>query len=102
MKTQCILVSIGTAEGGASGNVENLVEPTTNVGLEKQAIGRITRTSQKHPTTIVRLVTKGTVEEKILGIMKARVEWGSLVGKDGHFQGFGDREVWTQEEVDRW
>ena len=43
-----------------------LMEPSLNVAMEKQAMGRIHRFGQKKPVTIHRLVALGTVEERTL------------------------------------
>ena len=43
-----------------------LLEPCFNVAVEEQAIGRVYRMGQKRPVSIVRLVTRDTIEENML------------------------------------
>ena len=49
-----------------------LLEPCLNFGLEDQGIARIHRIGQAHPTTVVRLVVKDTIEEKLLAIQQRK------------------------------
>lgn len=57
--------------GGAGLNLTEakhviLMEPSMNISLEKQAIGRIHRIGQQHTTYVHRILVNDTVEDKIL------------------------------------
>ena len=45
-----------------------IINPWWNPAAEDQAMGRAHRIGQLRPVTIYRLVTKGTVEEHIVGL----------------------------------
>lgn len=95
-ETIVILVSMRAKEGAAGltltcCNAVYLVEPALYPGLEDQAIGRVNRIGQTRPTTVIRLVVKDTVEQKIEALQArkrtAKADRGAhnLVGapKDG-------------------
>lgn len=49
-----------------------LMEPSTNVGLEEQAMARVHRIGQKRPVTVHRLLAQDTVEAGILDVQAMR------------------------------
>lgn len=49
-----------------------LLEPMLNPALEAQAIGRAWRMGQTRAVTVKKLYVKGTVEERIMDVMKTR------------------------------
>jgi hypothetical protein len=78
-KTTVILVSM-RAKDGAAGltltccNTCYIVDPSPYPGITDQAIGRINRIGQTRPTTVVHLIVKDTIENKIESIQaKKRV-----------------------------
>jgi hypothetical protein len=72
-KTTVILVSM-RAKDGAAGltltccNTCFIVDPSPYPGITDQAIGRINRIGQTRPTTVVHLIVKDTIENKIESI----------------------------------
>lgn len=58
-----------------------IMEPNLNPNIEDQAINRIHRIGQTHPTHVVRYVAKCTVEEKIAAIQQTRRVNGDLEQK---------------------
>lgn len=52
-------------------SVAYLFEPTTDQGLEAQAVARLARLGQTRPVTVVRLVLRGTLEEDVLRMREA-------------------------------
>ena len=57
-----------------------LMEPSFNVALEKQAIGRVYRMGQKRKVHIVRYVIENSIEENMLVARKQRVEGEGMSG----------------------
>jgi SNF2 family DNA or RNA helicase len=72
-RTTVLLVSTKSG-GGAAGLTLTmahhlfLMEPSTNVGLEEQAMARVHRIGQRHPVIVHRLLAEGTVEKGILSV----------------------------------
>jgi SNF2 family DNA or RNA helicase len=66
-----LLVSMRSG-GGAAGLTLTMatygfiLEPSLNVGIEDQAIGRLHRIGQRRDVTVYRLLTKNTIEGKII------------------------------------
>ncbi|KAK9805425.1 hypothetical protein WJX73_004310 [Symbiochloris irregularis] len=73
-KVLLILMSTG---GGAAGLTLTaasrvyLMEPSSNPGLEAQAVGRVHRMGQTRETRVIRLLIEGTVEELVLARQQA-------------------------------
>ncbi|KAH6975002.1 SNF2 family N-terminal domain-containing protein [Ilyonectria sp. MPI-CAGE-AT-0026] len=70
-----LLMSIGTGSVGLNLTVANyvhLVEPQWNPSVEEQAVARAVRIGQTRPVTVMRYITKGTVEENILSLQKKK------------------------------
>lgn len=63
-----------------------LFDPWWNPMAEEQAIDRVYRMGQNRPVNVYRLVTKGTVEEKILALQqKKRALFDAVVGENNDF-----------------
>ncbi|KAJ3337048.1 hypothetical protein HDU93_001723 [Gonapodya sp. JEL0774] len=80
-KVKIILVSMKSREGAAGltltcCNAVYLLEPNMNPGLEAQAINRVNRIGQTRPTTVIRLIIGGTIEEKILQYAESKKATG--------------------------
>ena len=54
-----------------------LLEPALQPGIELQAAGRICRIGQTEQTTLVRLIVRNTIEERILEYQKWRLAEGA-------------------------
>ncbi|KAI5461404.1 SNF2 family N-terminal domain-containing protein [Mariannaea sp. PMI_226] len=70
-----LLMSIGTGSVGLNLTVANyvhLVEPQWNPSVEEQAIARAVRIGQTRPVTVLRYITKRTVEENILNLQRKK------------------------------
>ena len=68
-----LLISMKCASVGLNLQCANhiiFVDPRCNPGLENQAIGRCWRLGQNKKVYVTRLITKGTVEEKILSLQQ--------------------------------
>ncbi|GAQ84668.1 DEAD-box protein [Klebsormidium nitens] len=78
--TTVFLLSIRTGAVGitlTSASVVYLLEPVLNPALEDQAVGRAWRMGQQRPVTVKRMFIQDSVEEKILKVVKSRVEGGN-------------------------
>ena len=79
----------GAGGGGAAGLTLThactaiLLEPALQPGIEQQAAGRISRIGQTAETTVVRLIIKGTVEERILDYSQWRLGEGAAASAIG-------------------
>ena len=63
-----------------------LFDPWWNPMAEEQAIDRVYRMGQNRPVNVYRLITKGTVEEKILALQqKKRALFDTVVGENNDF-----------------
>jgi SNF2 family DNA or RNA helicase len=62
-----------------------IVDPWWNPAAEDQALGRAHRIGQLRPVTVYRLVTAGSIEERIVGLHqnKRQLADGILEGQDG-------------------
>jgi hypothetical protein len=66
----------GAAKSAAAGlnlqeaSVAYLFEPSTDAGLEAQAVGRIARIGQTAAVSVVRLALEGTLEEDVLRLQR--------------------------------
>ena len=54
-------------------------DPWWNAAAENQATDRAHRIGQKHVVTVYRLIVRGTIEEKILGLQEAKKELAEQV-----------------------
>eukprot|EP00741_Cyanophora_paradoxa_P002982 tig00000655_g2895.t1 len=66
-----------------------ILEPAINPGVEAQAALRVHRIGQRRETKVVRLIVRGTVEEKVVDLQRRKVEGG------------GAQTALTREEADR-
>ncbi len=63
-----------------------ILDPWWNPAVESQAIGRAHRMGQKNKVIAYRLVARGTVEEKILGLQKKKKDLAeSIISEDKDF-----------------
>jgi len=62
-----------------------IADPWWNPAVEDQASGRAHRIGQQRPVTVYRLVTEGTLEEKILTLHRDKRELADLMlaGEEG-------------------
>ena len=72
-----LLLSLKTRQGAAgltltAANCVYLLDPSTNFGLEDQAVARIHRIGQTKPTTVVRIVAADTVEDKVVAYQQKK------------------------------
>jgi SNF2 family DNA or RNA helicase len=90
-----LLVSLKAGGVGlnlTAADVVVLLDPWWNPAVEDQAAARAHRLGQSRPVTVVRLVTEGTIEEKVLALhAKKRALYDAVVaGADGRADGRGD------------
>ena len=45
-----------------------ILEPSINISIEDQSIARLHRIGQRNAVTVYRILTKGTIEERILAL----------------------------------
>src|SRR5213075_1429790 len=70
-----LLMSYGTGSVGLNLQFTNYVflfDRWWNPAVEDQAINRAHRLGQKHPVTVTRFVTEGTIEERIASILERK------------------------------
>lgn len=62
-----------------------IADPWWNPAAEDQASGRAHRIGQQRPVTVYRLVTKGSIEDRIVRLHRSKRELaeGVLGGQDG-------------------
>ncbi|KXZ53508.1 hypothetical protein GPECTOR_7g958 [Gonium pectorale] len=73
--TSVFLLSLRSGAVGINLTAANyifLLEPCINPAMEEQAIGRAWRMGQQRPVFVKRLYVKGSIEERIVEIVKAR------------------------------
>ncbi|KAK9824581.1 hypothetical protein WJX72_011480 [[Myrmecia] bisecta] len=63
-----------------------LLEPAINPALEDQAIGRAWRMGQARPVTVKRFFIKGSIEERIMEVVKERRE-GTILSRQFGIRG---------------
>ena len=56
-----------------------IVDPWWNVAAENQAIDRVYRIGQKNKVFSYKLITKGTIEEKILELQKIKKDLSNII-----------------------
>mmetsp|Transcript_11585 Transcript_11585/g.17290 ORF Transcript_11585/g.17290 Transcript_11585/m.17290 type:complete len:1036 (-) Transcript_11585:115-3222(-) len=75
--TKIFLISLKAGGMGlnlTAANTVFLLDPWWNPAAEDQAVARIHRCGQSKPVNIIRFITNGTVEEKILDLQKTKRE----------------------------
>jgi SNF2 family DNA or RNA helicase len=70
------------------------MDPWWNPAVEDQASDRAHRIGQERPVTIYRLVTKGTIEEKIIALHGTKRDLA-----DGLLEGTGDGGRLSYDEI---
>ena len=78
----------GTGLNLTAANYVVLLDPWWNPAVEDQAADRAHRIGQRNPVTVYRLVTRGTIEEKVLALHGDKRELSSAV-----LEGTGDAKV---------
>jgi len=99
---ECRLFLISLKAGGLGLNLTEaevvfLLDPWWNPAVEAQAIDRTHRIGQTRPVFAVRLVSKDTVEEKVLDLQRSKRDLADAIlgGKSG---GLGEL---TREDLER-
>lgn len=71
-------------------------DPWWNPAAEAQATDRAHRIGQTRPVTVYRLLTRGTVEEKVVRLQAKKRELASAIDENGS----GDAAGWSMEELE--
>jgi len=71
-------------------------DPWWNPAAEAQATDRAHRIGQTRPVTVYRLLTRGTVEEKVVRLQAKKRELASAIDENGA----GDAAGWTMDELE--
>ena len=101
---QVILVSIGA--GGLGLNLTSaskvfMMEPQFNPAAEAQAVERVHRLGQRRDVEIVRYIMRGSFEESILEIQKAKQEMADMTMNRNHKAKKADSQIETLERYAR-
>ena len=70
-------------------------DPWWNPAAEAQATDRAHRIGQTRPVTVYRLLTRGTVEEKVVRLQAKKRELASVIDESGS----GDASGWSMDEL---
>jgi SNF2 family DNA or RNA helicase len=70
-------------------------DPWWNPAAEAQATDRAHRLGQTRPVTVYRLLTRGTVEEKVLGLQAGKRALAAAIDESGT----GDAAGWSMEDL---
>ena len=86
-------------------------DPWWNVAVQNQATDRAHRIGQKHVVTVYKLVSEGTIEEKIIAIQERKKNWQNRCSRGGNgfrfalprrkFSNFWDKKVVLTNLVDK-
>jgi SNF2 family DNA or RNA helicase len=71
-------------------------DPWWNPAAEAQATDRAHRIGQTRPVTVYRLLTRGTVEEKVVRLQAKKRELASAIDESGA----GDAAGWSMDELE--
>ena len=71
-------------------------DPWWNPAAEAQATDRAHRIGQTRPVTVYRMLTRGTVEEKVVRLQAKKRELASAIDESGA----GDAAGWSMEELE--
>jgi superfamily II DNA or RNA helicase len=71
-------------------------DPWWNPAAEAQATDRAHRIGQTRPVTVYRLLTRGTVEEKVVRLQAKKRELASVIDENGA----GDAAGWSMDELE--
>jgi SNF2 family DNA or RNA helicase len=97
---EVILVSIGA--GGVGLNLTSaskvfMMEPQFNPAAEAQAVERVHRLGQTRDVEIVRYIMRGSFEESILEIQKAKTEMADMTMNRNHKSSKKESQIETLE-----
>ena len=96
--TTVFLISLKAGGTGLNLTAADIVihyDPWWNVAVQNQATDRAHRIGQKHVVTVYKLVSEGTIEEKIIAIQERKKELAKQV-----LEGEGmDSVSFTKEEI---
>lgn len=70
-------------------------DPWWNPAAEAQATDRAHRIGQTRPVTVYRMITRGTVEEKVISLQNKKRRLASAIDENGT----GDAAGWSEEEL---
>ena len=70
-------------------------DPWWNPAAEAQATDRAHRIGQTRPVTVYRMITRGTVEEKVVSLQNKKRRLASVIDESGG----GDAAGWNEEEL---
>jgi superfamily II DNA or RNA helicase len=71
-----------------------LADPWWNPAAEQQAIDRAHRIGQQNPVVVMRFITRGTIEEKILRLQERKLQWSEdLFDEHSLLAGLSPEEV---------
>lgn len=103
--TTVFLLAVKSAAVGINLTAANhvfLMEPCLNPALEAQAIGRAWRMGQVRKVKVVKLCVQGSVEDKIVEVVKAKQNGGVGMGSDLNLAGniSEDKAVMNLKEMD--
>ena len=71
-------------------------DPWWNPAVEAQATDRAHRIGQTRPVTVYRLLTRGTVEEKVVRLQAKKRELATAIDENGT----GDAAGWSMEDLE--
>lgn len=92
------LISLKTGGYGLNLTAADMVvhfDPWWNPAAEAQATDRAHRIGQTRPVTVYRLLTRGTVEEKVIRLQAKKRELASAIDENGA----GDAAGWSMDEL---
>jgi len=90
------LISIkagGTGLNLTAANYVFILDPWWNPFVEEQAIARAHRIGLKHPLSVIKLISKDSIEEKIIKLQQKKLKLSE------EFIDTGEKMSWTKEEL---
>ena len=107
--SEVFLFILSTRAGGQGVNLQSadtviIFDSDWNPMMDEQAKARINRIGQTKQTLVIRLMTPGTVEEKMLSRANARLRMGDLVIEAGAFKvgaSSKDAQALLREKLDQ-
>jgi SNF2 family DNA or RNA helicase len=88
----------GTGLNLTSADIVIHFDPWWNPAVEEQATDRAHRIGQKNVVEVIKLITKGTIEEKILALQQRKKDLISQLMDEGLSKGKGITAL-TEEEL---
>ncbi|QDS72300.1 hypothetical protein FKW77_007338 [Venturia effusa] len=101
---QVILVSIGAGGVGLNLTAASkvfMMEPQYNPAAEAQAVERVHRLGQRRDVEIVRYIMRGSIEEAILEIQKAKTEMADMTMNRNHKVSKAQEQMETLQRYSR-